>query len=151
MDALDRKILSILQDDGRMSTTDLAREVGLSLSSGHRRVKELEASGAVVGYRAVVDPRSVGLGFEAVVFATMSTTDLDTIAAFEAAVAAEPSIVEAQRLFGEPDYLLRVLVADMTAYQEFYDSKLGALPGVQRLTSTLVMKQISGDRVVPIP
>lgn len=151
MDALNRKILSLLQDDGRISTTELAQEVGLSLSSCHRRLKDLEATGAIERYRAVIDPAAVGLSFEAIVFVTMRTTDLEVIAAFETSVANEPSIVEAQRLFGEPDYLLRVLAVDMRAYQELYDTKLGALPGVQRLTSTLVMKQISADRVIPIP
>lgn len=133
-----------------MSTTQLAHEVGLSLSSCHRRLKDLEVTGAIERYRAVINPNAVGLSFEAIVFVTMRTTDLDVISTFERAVANEPSIVEAQRLFGEPDYLLRILTMDMRAYQELYDTKLGALPGVQRLTSTLVMKQISADRAIPI-
>lgn len=134
-----------------MSTTDLAAKVGLSLSACHRRVKDLEQSGAIERYRAVISPQSVGLGFEAVVFVTMRVTDLETVAAFEAAVAAEPSIVTAHRLFGEPDYMLRVLATTMTGYQELYDTALGALPGVQRLTSTMVMKRIGTEHTVPIP
>jgi DNA-binding Lrp family transcriptional regulator len=133
-----------------MSTTDLASQVGLSLSSCHRRVKELEASGAIERYRAVISPEAVGLTFEALVFITMGRTDLDTIAEFERAVAALPDIVTAQRLFGEPDYMLRVLARDLAGYQELYDTKLGALPGVQRLTSTLIMKRIGVDRTIPI-
>ena len=75
----------------------------------------------------------------------------ETVAAFEDAAAAEPAIVTAQRLFGEPDYLFRVLARDLTHYQEIYDTRLGALPGVQRLTSTMVMRNFGGDGTVPIP
>jgi DNA-binding Lrp family transcriptional regulator len=151
MDAMNREILSLLQEDGRMSATDLARRVGLSLSSCHRRIKELEASGAIRRYRAMVAPEAVGLTFEAIVFVTMGHTALEVIAAFEEAVSGIPSIVEAQRLFGEPDYMLRVLTEDLTAYQALYDTTLSGLPGVQRLTSTMVMKRLGADRTVPIP
>lgn len=151
MDALDREILSLLQDDGRMSATHLASQVGLSLSACHRRLKELEQSGAIERYRAVVAPAAVGLTFEAIVFVTIGRTDKDTIVAFEEAVVAIPAVVEAQRLFGDPDYMLRLLTRDMSAYQELYDDTLGALPGVQRLTSTMVMKRLGTDRAVPIP
>lgn len=148
---MNREILSLLQMDGRMSATDLASRVGLSLSSCHRRMKELEQSGAIERYRAVVKPEAVGLTFEAIVFVRMGHTALETIAAFEAAVADLPAVVEAQRLFGEPDYMLRVLTVDLAAYQALYDTVLSGLPGVQRLTSTMVMKRIGGDRPVPIP
>lgn len=151
MDRIDREILSHLQDDGRMSTTRLAEQVGLSLSSCHRRVKELERTGAVQHYRAVVSPDSVGLSFEAIVFVTMGRTDVDTVAAFEAAVSAIPAVIDAERLFGDPDYMLRVLTEDMTAYQQLYDSTLGSLPGVQRLNSTMVMKRLGTGGTVPLP
>jgi DNA-binding Lrp family transcriptional regulator len=150
MDAIDREILSSLQDDGRMSVTDLASRVGLSLSACHRRLKDLEHAGAIERYRAVVSPKAVGLAFEAIVFVTVVRTDVSTVAAFEQAVTALPNVVEAERLFGEPDYMLRVLARDLTAYQELYDHALGALPGVQRLTSTLVMKRIGAQRSIPL-
>lgn len=150
MDAIDRNILSALQEDGRLSATDLADRIGLSLSSCHRRLKALEQSGVIQQYRAVVSAEAVGLTFEAIVFVTMGRADLDTITAFESAVTAVPNIIEAQRLFGEPDYMLRVLTPHLAAYQELYDTTLGALPGVQRLTSTMVMKRIGADRIIPL-
>lgn len=101
------------------------------------------------GYRAIVDPAAVGLGFEALVFVTLRQEDRDTVAEFERAVAAISHVVQAQRLFGDPDYLLRVLAADLGAYQQLYDERLSALPGVQRLTSTLVMKHVVGHRPLP--
>ncbi|MER7950524.1 Lrp/AsnC family transcriptional regulator [Streptomyces sp. NPDC096079] len=149
MDALDRKILTELQLDGRLTITELAARVRLSVSPCHRRLRDLEREGAIRGYRAVVDPAAVGLNFEALVFATLRWEDADTVTAFEEAVTAEPHVLQAQRLFGEPDYLLRVATADLTAFQELYDQRLARLPGVQRLTSTLVMKNVIDDRPLP--
>jgi DNA-binding Lrp family transcriptional regulator len=123
--------------------------VGLSISPCHRRLRELERSGAIRGYRAVVDADALGLGFEALVFVTMRQEDRETLLGFEEGVAAIPHVVQAQRLFGDPDYLLRVVTADLAAYQRLQDEKLSALPGVQRMTSTLVMKQVVTDRPLP--
>ncbi|MFE4455085.1 Lrp/AsnC family transcriptional regulator [Streptomyces sp. NPDC056796] len=149
MDAMDRKILAELQQDGRLTVTELAARVRLSVSPCHRRLRDLERDGAIRGYRAVVDPAALGLDFEALVFATLRWEDADTVSGFEEAVAAIPHVLQAQRLFGEPDYLLRVAAADLTAYQELYDQQLVRLPGVQRLTSTLVMKNVVDDRPLP--
>ncbi|NKE55485.1 Lrp/AsnC family transcriptional regulator [Lentzea sp. PSKA42] len=149
MDALDRKILTELQQDGRLTVTDLAARVRLSVSPCHRRLRDLEKSGAIRGYRAVVDPAVVGLNFEALVFVTLRWEDRDTITDFEEAVAAIPQVTQAQRLFGEPDYLLRVVTTDLNSYQQLYDQRLATLPGVQRLTSTLVMKHVVNDRPLP--
>jgi DNA-binding Lrp family transcriptional regulator len=99
----------------------------------------------------VVSPEAIGLHFEAIVFVTMGRTDVETVAAFEAGVKGLPEIVEAQRLFGDPDYLLRVLTPDLAAYQQLYDGALGSLPGVQRLSSTMVMKRVRSGEAIPIP
>ncbi|MFI7892459.1 Lrp/AsnC family transcriptional regulator [Streptomyces sp. CACIS-1.16CA] len=149
MDAMDRKILTELQLDGRLTITELAARVQLSVSPCHRRLRDLEREGAIRGYRAVVDPASVGLNFEALVFATLRWETPDTVTAFEEAVTAVPHVLQAQRLFGEPDYLLRVATADLAAFQKLYDQELARLPGVQRLTSTLVMKNVIQDRPLP--
>ena len=150
MDAIDRKILAVLQEDGRLTVTELASRVGLSVSPCHRRLRELERTGTIRGYRAIVDAETVGLSFQALVFVTMRQEDRDTLLGFEAAVAAIPEVVQAQRLFGDPDYLLRVLTADLAAYQRLEDDHLAALPGIQRLTSTLVMKQIVENGPLPV-
>lgn len=149
MDSIDRKILAEVQKDGRLTITELASRVGLSVSPCHRRLRELERSGTISGYRAVVDADAVGLKFEAIVFVTMRQEDRDTLLSFEEAVAKVPAVVQAQRLFGDPDYLLRVLTEDLGAYQRLEDDNLATLPGVQRLTSTLVMKRIVHDRPLP--
>lgn len=150
MDAVDRKILAELQQDGRLTVTELAERVRLSLSPCHRRLRALEASGAISGYRAQLDARALGLTFDALVFVTMRSADRSSIDAFESAVAEVPHVLQAQRLFGDPDYLLRVVARDQAAFQELYDESLATLPGVQRLTSTLVMKSVVADRPLPL-
>ncbi|CAL9508327.1 MULTISPECIES: Lrp/AsnC family transcriptional regulator [Streptomyces] len=149
MDDMDRQILAELQADGRLTVTELAARVGLSLSPCHRRLRALERDGAIRGYRAVVDAAAVGLTFDALVFVTMRQEDRATVSAFEQAVADLPQVVQAQRLFGDPDYLLRVVTADLAAFQRLYDEELATLPGVQRLSSTLVMKHVVHERPLP--
>ncbi|WP_153109874.1 Lrp/AsnC family transcriptional regulator [Propionivibrio limicola] len=151
MDKIDRKILAELQSDGRLSVTELAERIGLSLSPCHRRVRALEQSGVISGYRTQLNPGALGLNFSALVFVTLREGDRHAVAAFEAAVVDIPQVIEAQRLFGDPDYLLHVITRDLTAFQQLYDEQLSALPSVQRLTSTLVMKSVVKDRPLPLP
>lgn len=150
MDATDRAILAELQSDGRLSVTELADRVRLTPGPCHRRLRELERSGVITGYRALVDPAAVGMGFTALVQITMERGDADTVAAFEAAVAELPEVRTAERLFGEPDYLLRVVAHDLDSFAELRDQKLATLPGVQRLVSTIVMKRIVGNSPLPL-
>ena len=150
MDRRDRKILAQLQADGRLSVTELAERVGLSLSPCHRRVRALEDSGVILGYRALLAPSELGLNFSAMVFVTLREVTRQAIADFETAVIETSQIVDAQRLFGDPDYLLHVVAADLPAFQQLYDERLTSLPNVQRLTSTLVMKRVIQDRMLPL-
>ena len=150
MDSIDRHILACLQSEGRITLTDLASRVGLSVSPCHRRLRELERSGVIRGYRAIVDPEALGLTFEVLAFVTMRQEDRETLLAFEAGLADVPEVVHAERLFGDPDYLLRILTTDLAAYAELEDDHLATLPGVQRITSTLVMKRIVRDRPVTV-
>ena len=150
MDAVDRKILAELQRDGRLTITELADRVRLSVSPCHRRLRALENSGAISGYRAQLDAHALGLTFEALVFVTMRASDRSTLEKFEQSVTEIPNVLQAQRLFGDPDYLLRVITRDLTAFQRLYDEQLTGLPGVQRLTSTLVMKSVAEGRPLPL-
>ena len=150
MDDVDRKMLAELQRDGRLTLTELAERVRLSLSPCHRRLRTLERSGAIIGYHAHLDASALGLTFEALVFVTMGYEDRETIAAFEEQLAGIPHVLSAQRLFGDPDYLLRVVARDLPAYRQLYDEQLAALPGVLRLNSTLVMKTVVEDRPLPL-
>jgi len=150
VDHIDRMILAELQEDGRLTVTELADRVQLTPAPCHRRLRELERAGVITGYRAVLDPAAVGLGFEAIVSVTLDRGDAGTVIAFEAALVAIPQIRHAERLFGDPDYLLRVVARDMNDYAALRDQKLATLPGVQRLTSTIVMKRIIDNRPLPL-
>jgi DNA-binding Lrp family transcriptional regulator len=148
MDRIDREIIALLESDGRQTITELARRVSLTPAPCQRRLRDLEARGVIRGYHADVDATALGLGFEVIVSVTMEREDASTIDAFEAELAEVPEVCRAERLFGEPDYLLRVSTADIEAYQRLRDGVLAALPGVQRLTSTIVMRTIVGRRSI---
>jgi DNA-binding Lrp family transcriptional regulator len=148
MDDVDREIHAQAHQEERLTVTELASRLPMSVSRC-QRVREPEAQGVVRGY-ADVDPAPVGLGFTAIVFVTMRREDQGTIAAFEEQVGAVAAIVAAPRLFGDPDYLLRIVPADLDAYRRIYDERLASLPGVQRLTSTLVMKDVVAARGLPL-
>jgi DNA-binding Lrp family transcriptional regulator len=150
VDQVDRAILAELQADGRLTTTELADRVRLTPGPCHRRLRELERSGVITGYRALVNPAAVGMGFEALVQITLERSDAGTVASFEAALAELPQIRHAERLFGDPDYLLRVAARDLDSFATLRDQKLATLPGVHRLTSTIVMKRIIDNRPVPL-
>ncbi len=149
MDTTDRKILATLQAEGRLTVTELAQRVSLSAAPCHRRLRELERTGVIRGYRAILDPAAIGLGFEVLVQVTMDREDAATLTEFEHRLAEIPQVRHAERLFGDPDSLLRVATASLEAYQALRDEKLATLPGVQKLTSTIVMKRIVDDRPYP--
>jgi DNA-binding Lrp family transcriptional regulator len=150
MDSVDRAILAELQADGRLTVTELGDRVRLTPGPCHRRLRELERSGVITGYRALVNPAAVGMGFEALVQVTLDRGDAGTVTAFEAAVAALPQVRNAERLFGDPDYLLRVAARDLDDFAALRDQRLATLPGIQRLTSTIVMKRIVDNRPLPL-
>jgi DNA-binding Lrp family transcriptional regulator len=146
MDAIDRKIIAELEAEGRLTVTELAERVRLTVSPCHRRLRELERAGTIRGYRAVIDPAAIGFGFEVLVHVTMDREDAATIEKFESGLAKIAEVRNAERLFGDPDYLVRVATADLPAYQSLRDEKLATLPGVQRITSTIVMKRVVDER-----
>jgi DNA-binding Lrp family transcriptional regulator len=142
LDRLDREILFQLRQDGRLSNVELARRVGLTPPPCLRRVKRLEDAGVIAGYRAVVDPAAIGRGLEVFVDVDINANDLKTVREFETTTAGYEEVVELRRMFGHPDYFLRVTVADHAAYEAFLTGKLIGLPGVLHVTSHLTMKTI---------
>lgn len=151
MDQLDRAILFHLQQDGRLANTDLADKVGLTPSPCLRRVRNLEASGVIMGYRAVIDPAAVERGFQVLVHVTMEAkARKETMEALEASVAETDEIVECRRMFGDPDYLLWVAAQDLNAYEDLYMAKIVGLPGVARTVSQLTMKTIKPGGTLPV-
>lgn len=145
LDGIDREILFQLRQDGRLTNVELAKRVGLTPPPCLRRVKRLEDLGVIRGYRAVIDADASGRGLEVLVDVEIAANDLKSFADFEASLAAFEEVVELHRLFGRPDYYVRVAVANHEAYEAFLTARLAPLPGVVRITSHLSMKKIKSE------
>ncbi|MDK0524178.1 Lrp/AsnC family transcriptional regulator [Streptomyces sp. ML-6] len=142
MDDVDRSILAVLEHSGRISNNELAARVGLSPSPCLRRVRNMEESGVIRGYRALIDPAAVGRGLR--VFAgvrLMRHTRADVVA-FEEGVMALSGVVACHHITGSFDYLVQVEVADLPAYEEFHANQLADLPGVATVNSFVIMKTL---------
>ncbi|NCP14362.1 MAG: Lrp/AsnC family transcriptional regulator [Sphingomonadales bacterium] len=144
MDRIDRKILDLLAQDSRLTGEQLGEHVGLSPSAAHRRVKALEESGAILGYRARLS--RAARGHPSTVFVQVTLTDQRqaTMLAFEQAMASTPQIVEAYLMSGQSDYLIKVLVRDDDSYERIHREILSVLPGVQRLMSQFTIRTLEG-------
>jgi DNA-binding Lrp family transcriptional regulator len=132
-----------------MSNIELADRIGLTASPCLRRVKQLEQTGVILGYTAVVDPRAVGRSYEPLVWVTLSKVTRESLWAFEQAVQAIDEVVEVMRMMGQPDYLLRIATADAATFESLYMDRLAELPHVQTLTSQLAMKTVKRSAAVP--
>ena len=139
IDEVDHKILRALSADARQSNLHLAEKVGLSPSACLRRVQELERRGIIKGYRAVIDPAKLGLGFLAYVTVGLNSHTKSAQEAFERAMARAASVVECHNITGTVEYLLRVETPDLAAYKHFHTEILGVLPRVNAITSFVVM------------
>ena len=131
---------------------ELADCVGLTPAPCLRRVRRLEEQGVIMGYTAHINPHAVGRGFEVLVNVDLTRKDRATFEAFEAAVAALDEVIELRRMFGLPDYLLRVATASLESYETFVSTRLGDVPGIYKLDSHLTMKTIkSPDQQLATP
>lgn len=117
MDNLDKKILAYIQENGRISLTELSDKVGLSISPCQRRLKQLEEDGVISGYRAEVNPERIGLNFSTIVFVKMKNNSGDNIREFEQALMDIPKIIQAQSLLGDPDFILHIVTQDIQSFQ----------------------------------
>jgi len=142
LDAIDREILFQLSQDGRLTNLELARRVGLTPAPCLRRVQRLEDERVIAGYRAVIDPVAAGRGFCVIMSVEITMTDRQTVEDFETAVAALDEVTEVRRVYGIPDYIVRVDVADGNEYERFQTQKMTKLPGVHRIISHPMMKLI---------
>lgn len=145
-DPISEKILRILAREGRLSNLELAERVGLSPSACSRRVQELERRGVIAGYRAVLDPAHRGIGFIAYVTVGLSRHTKAAQEEFERAVRHAPQVRECHNITGTVEYLLRVEVADLSAYKHFHTEILGTLPQVSALTTFVVMGSPKDER-----
>jgi Lrp/AsnC family leucine-responsive transcriptional regulator len=146
LDDINTRILRILVRDGRISNLELAERAGLSPSACLRRVQELERSGVIKGYRAVIDPAKIGIGFVAYVTVGLNSHTKAAQEAFERAIARAPEVRECHNVTGTVEYLLRVEAADLADYKHWHTDVLGVLPQVQAITTFVVMGSPKDDR-----
>lgn len=139
MDSINEKILRELQCNGRISNLDLAERVGLSPSASLRRVQELERSGVIAGYRAVLSPEARGVGFVAYLGIGLGEHTKAAQEGFERAMSGAPEVVECHNITGTIEYFLRVECRDLKAYKRFHTDVLGTLPHVTGITTYVVM------------
>ena len=151
MDAIDLRILARLQQDARTSNVELARAVNLSPSPCLARVRALEAAGYIDRYVTLLDAKKLGLGVSVLVQVTLEKQIEPALDTFERAVRERPEVMECYLMTGDADYLLRVLVPDVPAFQRFILEFLSRVPGVGNIKSSFALKQVKYQTALPLP
>ena len=150
LDAFDRKILDVLAVEGRISVTELARRIGLSKSPTQTRVKRLEDTGMIRGYRALFDPIRLGRDHVAFVEVKLTDTRETALAAFNAAVMRIPEIEQCHLIAGQFDYLLKVRTSSMTTYREVLAEKISTLPYLANTSTYMAMQAVKEEGFAPV-
>ena len=146
LDEGNNRILRVLSREGRISNIDLANRVGLSPSACLRRVQDMERAGLIKGYRAVLDPARMGVGFVAYLTVGLSVHTKASQEAFERAISLAPEVRECHNITGTVEYLLRVEATDLASYKHFHTEVLGVLPQVSSITTYVVLGSPKDDR-----
>jgi DNA-binding Lrp family transcriptional regulator len=150
LDAIDRRILDRLQENGRVSNVELANDVGISSSPCWRRVRELEKRGVISGYVALVDAAAVGLPVSVFIQVTLERQIEAALETFEAAVKERPEVMECYLMTGDADYLLRVVVSDLPTYEAFLKDHLTRIPGIANIKSSFALNQVKYRTSLPL-
>src|SRR5690554_2678546 len=150
IDRIDRKILRILQDDGRVSNVNLAQRVGLSPTACNERVRKLEREGVIDSYHARINPAKLGANLMVFVEITLTRTSPDAFAEFSEAVRSTPEILECHLVAGDFDFLIKARVPDMPAYRKLLGETILTMPGVNESRTYVVMEEVKDDNKVLI-
>jgi DNA-binding Lrp family transcriptional regulator len=150
-DTTDRRILEVIQEEARISNTELADRVGLSPSPCWRRVRTLEATGVIERYVTLVNTKAVGLPITVFATVTLEKQVESALGSFEKAVTERPEVMECNLMTGEFDYLLRVVVPDLAAYERFLMDHLTRIKGIASIKSSFSLKQVSYKTALPLP
>lgn len=150
LDSIDKKILQMVQSNGRITNQELSEKIGLSPSPCLRRLKHLESSGTISSYVALVDPVSVGLAVTAFVRVRLDQQDDRHLAIFESAVADFPEVMECYLMTGDADYQLRVLVDSLNAFEDFLRQKLTKIAGVAQVTTSFALRPVVYKTALPL-
>lgn len=150
LDSIDIKILACLQDDARLPNLALAERVALSPSPCSRRVRMLEAAGVIRKYVTLVDPTAVDLPVSVFVSVTLDRQIEARLEEFEAAILTRPEVMECYLMTGEFDYLLRIVMPDLAAYERFLKDHLTRIPGIASIKSSFALKQVQYRTALPL-
>jgi Lrp/AsnC family leucine-responsive transcriptional regulator len=150
LDAIDRRILSALQTDSRITMAELADKVGLSVSPCHRRVKLLEQRGVITRYMALVDQKSLGLHVSVFISIKLQRQKEEDLNRFAKAISKWDEVLECYLMTGNRDYLLRVVAADLSAYEAFLKNKLTRLDGIASIESSFALSQVKYSIALPV-
>ena len=150
LDRLDRKILKLLQEDGRITTVDLADKVGLSPTAASERVKRLFRERYVLGFRAMLDPKILGRGMLIFIEVSLDKTTPDVFERFADAVKRAPEVLECHMVAGGFDYLIKARVGDMDAYRAFLGDVLVRMPGVRETRTYAVLEEVKATTALPL-
>ena len=150
MDDIDRKILSVLQENARITNTDLSDSVGLSAAPCLRRVRALEESGVIRKHVTLLDPAAVHLGVTVFVQISLDLQVGNRLALFERAIAARPEVLECYLMTGDSDYLLRVVVPNVQAYEQFLQNSLTKIEGVAGIKSSFALREVRYSTALPL-
>ena len=150
LSTIDRKILRALQEDGRMTIQALADRVGLSASPCLRRIRQMEKAGIIAGYSATVNQKAVGLPVSVFISIKLERQRARELDAFVAAIGGWPEVMECYLMTGQFDFLLRVVCADLEAYEHFLREKLTQVEGVASIESSFSLGQVKASRVLPL-
>jgi Lrp/AsnC family transcriptional regulator, leucine-responsive regulatory protein len=150
LDATDRRLLTVLQKDGRMTNAELSERVNLSPSACHRRVQRLEAEGFIAGYVALLDARKMGRPTTVFVEITLQGQADELLDAFEREVKKVPDILECHLMAGTADYLLKVVAEDTEDFARIHRQYLARLPGVAQMHSSFALKTVSRTTAIPV-
>ena len=150
MDAIDARLLSALQRDGRQTVTDLAAAIGLSPTPCARRLARLEAEGVIEGYSARVDQARIGFPVSVFIQVELESQSKDAIDAFERAVRRFERVMECHLMTGTRDILMRVVAADLTDFDRFLEDKLMRVPGIRSMRSSFALRTMVRRQVLPV-
>ena len=149
-DEIDRRILSCLQDDARMTNLELAEAAGLSPAACLRRVRELQAIGVIRRYVTLLDPKMLGLGVSVFVSVSLENQGEKALERFEKAILGRPEVLECYLMTGDSDYLLRVVCADLEAFERFLMNHLTKVVGISSIRSSFALKQVKYSTALPL-
>lgn len=150
LDEIDRRILAVLQENARVTNVELAAAAGISASPCWRRVRELEETGVIARYVTLVDPGAVGLPVSVFIQVSLEKQVEAALEEFERVILSRPEVMECYLMTGDADYLLRVVVADLEAYERFLMAHLTRVSGVANIRSSFALKQVKYRTALPV-